>query len=301
MYPQDAANLVLAGLRADGVDVRLNTGTERVSKNDDGSVTVDLADGNSVSGREAAGGHRPPCRPGGTGPGSRGPWRRGRQSAAAPHGYHRAGGGHRRAATRRWRRRRRPWLYAVGDAAGKVMLTHQGKYSARATGDAIAARAKGELQERRRRGAASRRPPTTMPSPTWCSRIPSSPAWAGPWAGGEGRLQRLLGGTPHQRVRLLAAFRALRGLGAAGGGRGPEGAARGHVRRARTWPSSSTPPPSPWWARCPWTGCGMRCRPIPPSARCGCGCSRSTASELAAWSDGSGPRVCLVTSAIYLN
>ena len=33
----------------------------------------------------------------------------------------------------------------MGDAAGKVMLTHQGKYSARATGDAIAARAKGEL------------------------------------------------------------------------------------------------------------------------------------------------------------
>jgi dihydrolipoamide dehydrogenase len=38
-----------------------------------------------------------------------------------------------------------PWLYAVGDAAGKVMLTHQGKYEARATGDAIAARARGEL------------------------------------------------------------------------------------------------------------------------------------------------------------
>jgi dihydrolipoamide dehydrogenase len=39
-----------------------------------------------------------------------------------------------------------PWLYAVGDAAGKVLLTHQGKYEARATGAAIAARAKGELR-----------------------------------------------------------------------------------------------------------------------------------------------------------
>jgi dihydrolipoamide dehydrogenase len=39
-----------------------------------------------------------------------------------------------------------PWLYAAGDAAGRAMLTHQGKYGARATGDAIAARAKGELR-----------------------------------------------------------------------------------------------------------------------------------------------------------
>ncbi|WP_345751605.1 dihydrolipoyl dehydrogenase family protein [Microbacterium rhizophilus] len=36
------------------------------------------------------------------------------------------------------------WLYAVGDAAGRVLLTHQGKYEARAAGDVIAARAKGE-------------------------------------------------------------------------------------------------------------------------------------------------------------
>ncbi|GAB3543265.1 NAD(P)/FAD-dependent oxidoreductase [Arthrobacter tecti] len=38
-----------------------------------------------------------------------------------------------------------PWLYAVGDAAGKVLLTHQGKYEARMTGDAIVARSKGQL------------------------------------------------------------------------------------------------------------------------------------------------------------
>ena len=36
------------------------------------------------------------------------------------------------------------WLYVVGDAAGRVLLTHQGKYEARAAGDVIAARAKGE-------------------------------------------------------------------------------------------------------------------------------------------------------------
>jgi len=36
------------------------------------------------------------------------------------------------------------WLYAVGDVNGRVLLTHQGKYQARAAGDVIAARAVGE-------------------------------------------------------------------------------------------------------------------------------------------------------------
>lgn len=35
------------------------------------------------------------------------------------------------------------WLYAVGDVNGRALLTHQGKYQARAAGDVIAARAKG--------------------------------------------------------------------------------------------------------------------------------------------------------------
>lgn len=35
------------------------------------------------------------------------------------------------------------WLYAVGDVNGRARLTHQGKYQARAAGDAIAARAAG--------------------------------------------------------------------------------------------------------------------------------------------------------------
>jgi dihydrolipoamide dehydrogenase len=36
------------------------------------------------------------------------------------------------------------WLYAVGDANGRVLLTHQGKYQARAAGQVIAARALGQ-------------------------------------------------------------------------------------------------------------------------------------------------------------
>jgi dihydrolipoamide dehydrogenase len=39
------------------------------------------------------------------------------------------------------------WLYAVGDVNHRALLTHMGKYQARACGDAIAARAKGELKE----------------------------------------------------------------------------------------------------------------------------------------------------------
>ncbi|MBP1137657.1 dihydrolipoamide dehydrogenase [Arthrobacter sp. PvP023] len=142
MYPKDATSLVLAGLRADGVDVRLNTGTERVSRNGDGSFTVALADGDSIraerllvaTGRHpaldglgletvglgAADGKVPPLRTDTTG------------LVEGMDGTGQGDDGN--------------WLYAVGDAAGKVMLTHQGKYSARATGDAIAARAKGELR-----------------------------------------------------------------------------------------------------------------------------------------------------------
>ena len=44
------------------------------------------------------------------------------------------------------------WLYAVGDVNGRVLLTHEGKYQARASGDVIAARAKGETVDDERWG-----------------------------------------------------------------------------------------------------------------------------------------------------
>ena len=37
------------------------------------------------------------------------------------------------------------WLYAVGDVNGRALLTHQGKYQARAAGDVIAARSREEV------------------------------------------------------------------------------------------------------------------------------------------------------------
>ena len=40
------------------------------------------------------------------------------------------------------------WLYAVGDVNHRALLTHQGKYQARAAGDVIAARAKGLAVQR---------------------------------------------------------------------------------------------------------------------------------------------------------
>ncbi|MDH2425997.1 NAD(P)/FAD-dependent oxidoreductase [Sphaerisporangium sp. TRM90804] len=39
------------------------------------------------------------------------------------------------------------WLYAAGDVNRRVLLTHQGKYQARAVGDVIVARARGEAVE----------------------------------------------------------------------------------------------------------------------------------------------------------
>ena len=39
------------------------------------------------------------------------------------------------------------WLYAAGDVTGRVLLTHQGKYQARACGQVVAARAKGQARE----------------------------------------------------------------------------------------------------------------------------------------------------------
>lgn len=45
------------------------------------------------------------------------------------------------------------WLYAVGDVNHRAILTHQGKYQARAAGDAIAARARGRELDTSRFGA----------------------------------------------------------------------------------------------------------------------------------------------------
>jgi dihydrolipoamide dehydrogenase len=138
-FPAEAVELVAAGLRADGVELRLDTKTRGVHRNSDGSLTLTLDGGDTVTvdkllvstgrhpaleglglenvGLTAGDGKPLAIRTDSTGLVV--------EAAGNDDG---------------------PWLYAVGDAAGKVLLTHQGKYEARATGAAIAARAKGELR-----------------------------------------------------------------------------------------------------------------------------------------------------------
>jgi pyruvate/2-oxoglutarate dehydrogenase complex dihydrolipoamide dehydrogenase (E3) component len=136
-FPEEAAGVVLAGLRADGVEVRLHTTTRSISKSGDGTFTLSLGDGASVSADKvlvSTGRH--PALEGlgleniGLGPVDGSPLRLSTDSTGLVKGMPDGD----------------PWLYAVGDAAGNNLLTHQGKYEARATGDAIAARAKGELR-----------------------------------------------------------------------------------------------------------------------------------------------------------
>ena len=138
-FPPEAAELVATGLRADGVELRLDTKTRSVHRNSDGSLTLTLDGGDTVTVDKllVSTGRRPALE--GLGLDSVGlsasdgkplTIRTDSTGLVAEAAGNDDG----------------PWLYAVGDAAGKVLLTHQGKYEARATGAAIAARAKGELR-----------------------------------------------------------------------------------------------------------------------------------------------------------
>ncbi|MCZ2402813.1 NAD(P)/FAD-dependent oxidoreductase [Paenarthrobacter sp. Z7-10] len=128
MYPRDARELVAAGLRSDGVDLRLNTSSTGVSRNDAGEIVLDLEGGQQIVADELL-------------------VSTGRHPALEGLGLESLGLGTEKLDTDTTGRvAGHDWLYAVGDAASKVLLTHQGKYEARATGSAIAARAAGELQ-----------------------------------------------------------------------------------------------------------------------------------------------------------
>lgn len=121
-----AGERVAAGLEELGVDVRTGTGTTSVHRDADG-VTITLDGGEEITATEvlAATGRSP--RSGDIGlevaglePGR---WIETDDTLRVPGS---------------------DWLYAVGDVNGRVLLTHQGKYQARAAGDVIVARAKGE-------------------------------------------------------------------------------------------------------------------------------------------------------------
>ncbi len=130
-YPAEAVALVSAGLEADGVTMLLNTATKSMSQAADGVIRIEIESGDPIEVDEVL-------------------VSTGRHPATTDIGLASVGVTEKKltvGADGRVSDVPAGWLYAVGDVAGKVLLTHQGKYEARMTGDAIAARAKGKLGE----------------------------------------------------------------------------------------------------------------------------------------------------------
>ena len=125
-YPGPAARLVQQGLERDGVTLHLHTSTESIT-DDGGRFRVRLAGDTVVESEKLL-------------------VATGRHPALAGLGLEDLGLETRQLDTdESGQVATHPWLYAVGDAAGKVLLTHQGKYEARMMGDAVVARANGTL------------------------------------------------------------------------------------------------------------------------------------------------------------
>ncbi|RSM90583.1 NAD(P)/FAD-dependent oxidoreductase [Kibdelosporangium aridum] len=120
-----AGEMVTKALRDLGATVLLNTETKRVQRNENG-VVVETGDGSVITASEVlvATGRTPRTRDIGldTVGLTPGKWLE-TDDTLLVSGF--------------------DWLYAVGDVNHRALLTHQGKYQARAAGDVIAARAKG--------------------------------------------------------------------------------------------------------------------------------------------------------------
>ncbi|OMH23545.1 pyridine nucleotide-disulfide oxidoreductase [Tersicoccus phoenicis] len=132
-FPRPAVEVVLDALRAEGITVLENTGTTRVEAAADGTVTLTLDSAEPVVADRllVSTGRRPATDDLGTEHAGVELTDKGGLPEVAPTGQVTG----------------TDWLYAVGDVAGKVLLTHQGKYEARATGDFIAARAHGSTPD----------------------------------------------------------------------------------------------------------------------------------------------------------
>ncbi|GAB3146480.1 dihydrolipoyl dehydrogenase family protein [Amycolatopsis sp. NPDC004378] len=116
---------VTASLQDKGVSVRVGAEAGSVKRNDDGTVSITLTDGEQIEADEllVAIGRTPNT-----------------QDLGLEHVGLKPGS---------WltvddTMRVNDWLYAAGDVNRRVLLTHQGKYQARVVGDVIVARAKGE-------------------------------------------------------------------------------------------------------------------------------------------------------------
>ncbi len=121
-----AGEAVAERLRADGAEVLLGTSPDRVDRQADGTVLLTLPGGRVLEVDEVV-------------------VATGRTAVTADLGLETIG-----LEPGRWldvddtlRVRGFDWLYGVGDVNHRALLTHQGKYQARAAGDVIAARASG--------------------------------------------------------------------------------------------------------------------------------------------------------------
>ncbi|MEA4943982.1 MAG: NAD(P)/FAD-dependent oxidoreductase [Propionicimonas sp.] len=116
--------LLAAALVGEGVEVRIGAAPVRVDRDADGLVTVVLDDGDELTAEEllVATGRRPNTDDLGLDTVGLGPQLKVDDTMLVDG---------------------TDWLYAVGDVNGRALLTHQGKYQARAAGEAIAARLTG--------------------------------------------------------------------------------------------------------------------------------------------------------------
>lgn len=121
-----AGEAVVEALRRAGAEVRTGVDVETASREPDGDVVLTLSDGSQVRAAEVL-------------------VATGRVPRTGDVGLESVG-----LAPGSWldvddtlRVRGFDWLYAVGDVTHRALLTHQGKYQARAAGDVIAARARG--------------------------------------------------------------------------------------------------------------------------------------------------------------
>ncbi|MGW9632089.1 dihydrolipoyl dehydrogenase family protein [Agromyces sp. NPDC055520] len=130
------AEAVAKGLRELGASVRLGVSPSRVERNAAGEIVVTLADGETVTADEVliATGRRPRSD------------RLGLETIGLePGGWVTVDDT--MLATGAADNDVRPWLYAAGDLNHRALLTHQGKYQARAVGDLVAARALGRPEQ----------------------------------------------------------------------------------------------------------------------------------------------------------
>lgn len=129
-FPEDARRLIAEGLRADGVEIIEGVSPELIEPADDGGASVTLPDGRTFEAARllVSAGRRPALDGLGLPAFGIEPSSLRVDDTGLVIGN--------------------TWLYAVGDCCGRAMLTHQGKYQARITGDVIVARAKGELDGR---------------------------------------------------------------------------------------------------------------------------------------------------------